>query len=474
VKALLLPLLFALLSPAAFAAEAAAPRETVAPKKARPKRKIPFNPPMEKPEIVNPIRQDFSSAPVSTQRLEQINQQNKGKAFEQPSMADASLEKSAVGPGYTLIPLPAFVYNRNEGAWVGALAPLFRANTKGEVEDIYAPMYLHNDKIGETFTMNYFGYRRNTTQFQAVGSVATKVERAVDVRYRNIAFGENGRYILGLRGDWGKSAFNRFFGLDQRTGRHVESIYTMGDSNVRLQGGVNLPHKTAVLLQQRLRFVSVEDGVTSTLPQTLNLYRGTPGLAGAAIWGQSVELRHDSRDNPMTPLRGDLCTLTLEHLRDFDTSRRPEWGRFTVEGRKYFPHAGDKAVFVLHGLADAAVGDVRRDVPFYERPTLGGENSLRGYGRSRFVSTTAWLINLEERFSLVRRSVIGNVIELEVSPFVDIGRTAQTFGADGFKFVQVNPGAGLRMLARPNIAGRMDVAFGKDGANVYVGLDYPF
>jgi hypothetical protein len=33
---------------------------------------------------------------------------------------------------------------------------------------------------------------------------------------------------------------------------------------------------------------------------------------------------------------------------------------------------------------------------------------------------------------------------------------------------------GLRLLARPNIASRLDAAYGRDGVNVFVGLDYPF
>lgn len=39
---------------------------------------------------------------------------------------------------------------------------------------------------------------------------------------------------------------------------------------------------------------------------------------------------------------------------------------------------------------------IRRGVPFYERPTSGGETTLRGYGRGRFVSNTAWLINNDQ------------------------------------------------------------------------------
>ena len=48
------------------------------------------------------------------------------------------------------------------------------------------------------------------------------------------------------------------------------------------------------------------------------------------------------------------------------------------------------------------------------------------------------------------------------------------FQTDGLKRIQYNPGIGFRLLARPNVAARVDVAYGRDGANVFVGLDYPF
>ena len=54
--------------------------------------------------------------------------------------------------GYTVIPLPAFAYTRNENYWIGALVPILRANDKEEIEDIFAPQYLHNKFIGESFS----------------------------------------------------------------------------------------------------------------------------------------------------------------------------------------------------------------------------------------------------------------------------------------------------------------------------------
>jgi outer membrane translocation and assembly module TamA len=69
--------------------------------------------------------------------------------------------------------------------------------------------------------------------------------------------------------------------------------------------------------------------------------------------------------------------------------------------------------------------------------------------------------------------VFDNPLEFELAPFLDVGRVDDDLFTR-LKDTQFNPGVGLRVLSRPNVVGRIDVAYGKDGGNVFVGLDYPF
>ena len=393
-------------------------------------------------------------------------------------LTDASLKKSAIGPGYTVIPLPAFTYNRNEGTWIGALTPIFRANARGQIEDIYAPLYLHNKLIGETLSINYYGYRAGTRQYHAILSAATKVERLVDLSYKDTGF-RDGRYLAAFQFIAGKTAFNRFYGFGNRTGDQMESTYTMGETNVSASAGVNLKGALSLVATERFRHVTIENGVSTTLPQTLTAFPTAPGLDGADIWGQGLALAFDTRDNQLTPLKGTFARVNVEFDASYKTNNRAQWWRAGAEARDYRPHADNRAVFVSHFLIDTVAIDskglVREGVPFYERPTLGGENSLRGFGRGRFVSSFAILFNFEERIAVAQRSIMGNVIELGLTPFLDVGRVGRTFDVNGvIKNMQFNPGMGVRLLARPNIASRLDIAYGRDGANVFVGLDYPF
>src|SRR5207245_1658965 len=159
--------------------------------------------------------------------------------------------------GYTVIPLPAFAYTRNENYWIGALAPILRANDKEEIEDILAPQYLHNKFVGETFSLNYYGYRHETVQYSAIASFATKVEREFEGSFKDTGAG-GGRYILAAEGNWFKNGFARFFGIGNRTSEQNESTYTDREANIRLSAGINLREHLSVLWTERYRNVRID------------------------------------------------------------------------------------------------------------------------------------------------------------------------------------------------------------------------
>jgi hemolysin activation/secretion protein len=112
--------------------------------------------------------------------------------------------------------------------------------------------------------------------------------------------------------------------------------------------------------------------------------------------------------------------------------------------------------------------------PFLEQSILGGENSLRGYGRNRFIDNCYLLLNLQERIRLFRWKLFNVNTDWEVAPFIDFGSVMKSISQAQGRDFEFNPGLGLRAVVRPNIVGRIDVGFGRDGPAVFVGLGYPF
>ncbi len=114
------------------------------------------------------------------------------------------------------------------------------------------------------------------------------------------------------------------------------------------------------------------------------------------------------------------------------------------------------------------------DVPFLEQSILGGENTLRGYGRNRFVDNSYALINLEQRIRIVHLRMFGVDTDIEAAPFLDAGTVMRDIAHIRSKNFKYNPGIGFRGLVRPNIVGRVDMGIGSEGIAVFAGLGYPF
>jgi outer membrane protein assembly factor BamA len=389
---------------------------------------------------------------------------------KQAAAKGEALKSLFVHGQYTYIPLPAFTYNRNEGYWVGGLMPILKSNDKGDLQDIFAPQYLHNQDIGETISLNYFGYPSDTEQYSAVASYSTKIQRDIDLNYKNVAAG-GGRYILAGQVTFFKNAFRRFFGLGNHASEGNETNYTSREALVQLTAGINLNPDWALLWTERYHDVRVEQGGVASLPQTKSVFPDLVGMEGAQVLGHKLTLRYDTRDKQLVTTRGTYATLSVELSQNLHHEDPNRWLRTTFDARHYLPHWDDRMVFVARFLADAVNG---HGVPFYEQPTLGGETTLRAFGQSRFIDDTVLLVNFEERIRAGRKQVGDYNLDLEIAPFVDVGRVMNKFSFQRLSNPEVNPGLGLRVVAQPHVVGRIDIAHGKDGLNVFVGLDYPF
>ena len=386
---------------------------------------------------------------------------------------------------YTFLPLPAFSYARNERYYIGAFMPILKEDQKGELSTVIAPQYEFNPLVGQTGAINIFRYPSDTAQYELTGSLSERIARNIDFRYKDVGAG-GGRYILGLQASWFKNPFERFFGFGNRAQELRETNYTSREGLVKLMVGINLNPDLAVTLTERYRDVRVEQGVIDSLPQTKDVFSQVAGIEGAQILGHRLAMVYDTRDHQRTPTKGTYVTVSGEFNQNLLHAEENQWVRYTLDGRTLLPHGNGRFVFVPHILLDGVLGNQlqtlprgtsqSRGIPFYERPMLGGEHTLRAFGQNRFISNTAMLVNLEERIQVKEVRILDYAIDLQVAPFLDVGRVQQQSPFDKFnlKNWQVNPGIGLRIIAKPHIVGRADFAVGRDGFNAFVGVDYPF
>jgi hypothetical protein len=386
-----------------------------------------------------------------------------------PSKEKQESQGPADKRGMTYVPLPAIGFTRNEEYWIGGLVTTLKTNREGELEDIFAPQFLYNPIVGAQGTLNYYGYRSNTVQYRAVASYSERVAKYFDFAYRNFGFG-GGRYIFSAQVSWFKNPFARFFGFGNTAPLYNETNYTSREGIAKVTIGINLGPAASLTLTERYRDVRVEDGIISSLPSTKDRFPSVTGIEGAHIFGHQLTFLYDTRDDLLTPVRGTYVNLSAELAQNVKQRGPNRWGFFNVDARHLIPHDSDSKVFVARVLFQTVAG---ARVPFYERPTLGGDNTLRAFGLQRYIDDQAILVNFEERMTVLKRRVFNNDLEFQVAPSIDIGRVSSDLEERSSRF-QVNPGVGFRVLARPNVVGRLDVAYGRDGSNAFVGLDYPF
>ena len=423
--------------------------------------------------------QDSSSlgaqAPVPSPSLHDADIPVQGSEEERSEAQQAEATEEAfkslfVHGHYTLIPVPVFHYSRNESYWAGLAVPILESSQQDELRSISAPFYTHNRYVGETIGLYHYGYPSDSAQYSVTADYSTKIQRDIALTYKNVGFG-GGRFILAGRFNWFKNPFRRLFGIGNQTAESDESTYTSSETLVDLTAGIHLNDDLALMWTEHYHTISIQNGVVETLPQATTQFAGLPGMEGAQILGHKFTARYDTRDRQLLTTRGSYVTLSMELNQDLKPSPTNNWIRTTLDARHFVPHYHDQWIFVARALFDTVNG---HNIPFYERPMLGGESTLRAFGQNRFIDDTALLLNLEERIPVREQKLLGYLLDFQIAPFLDVGRVMSGFSIKDLKDFQVNPGFGLRVVAKPNVVGRFDIGYGRDGVNFFVGLDDPF
>jgi hypothetical protein len=98
---------------------------------------------------------------------------------------------------------------------------------------------------------------------------------------------------------------------------------------------------------------------------------------------------------------------------------------------------------------------------------------LRGFGAGRFYDRDSFSGSLEVRHKIFS-FVATTRVDVEVTPFIDVGRVfagTGTFALDQLHYVG---GVGFRGIARPFVVGYVDIGYGSEGVAAFTGLNYPF
>lgn len=366
-------------------------------------------------------------------------------------------------------PVPAVSTSKNDGSEGGFIVPILRTDEEGDLTHLIAPLFVVNTIVGARGSVDLFRFWSGGRRLRFVGMFTQKIERRLEFEYSDPAF-YHGLFTVDLGSSFFKNATNRFYGIGQNSLQSNQTNYTAREVRAHWAFGVYLNPVSRLIFAQRFREVRVERGATS-LPYTAASFPSVQGINGASILGHRLTFRYDTRDNLVTPTTGSLTRIYAGININTRKSNFPTYFRYGLEFRKLFPSPTKRMIFVVRGLLQATFG---QDIPFYELSSLGGQDTLRGYGQDRFIDKHMVVLNAEQRIHLFQIHVFNVNAEFSVAPFVDMGKVFHSFNTKLLTDYQVTPGFGLRGLVRPNLVGRVDIGFSREGNAVFAGLDFPF
>jgi hypothetical protein len=367
------------------------------------------------------------------------------------------------------VPVPVIAASPNEGPSWGALAAFLLHNKEDEVSTLIAPQVNYNDNFGVSASLYGAFYPSPEQSWEFNVSKSTRVNEDYEVNYVNRSL-RGGTVEAGSLFSTDGSA--RFFGFGSDSREADQTNFGDRETGIALSLEYPIADALRFVVGDRLRHVDIVQGAVRSVPFIGDRFNATevPGLGGFTVHAQKIGIRYSTLDLPTLPTSGFSAEASVEgSARELGSSAG--FVHYQVEIKDYVTAGKGRWISIFHIAYNRTPGG---GVPFLERSILGGETTLRGFGRNRFIDSTSMLINVEERIRILRLAVFNVMTDWEVAPFIDCGGVMKSAGPLRRDDFEVNPGIGFRAVVRPNIVGRMDIGFGKEGAAVFVGLGYPF
>ena len=253
-----------------------------------------------------------------------------------------------------------------------------------------------------------------------------------------------------------------FFGLgpdslrSNRTAFDIHGAYTGGQLTVRPVNPLTFGGGVEYL------WPTVARGRSRTLPSIEEIFDDidAPGLQAEHEFVRALgHVTFDYRQ-PLNARKGGYYRFDVSRY-DNRRDRALDFTRVDVELRQYVGFLAERRVLAARiRVSTTDVGETDR-VPFFLLPTLGGNDTLRGFRAYRFRGQHAILLQGEYRWEIWSA--------FEAAFFYDAGKVAWRRGDLNFKDLEHDYGIGFRFNTDNGIVMRVDAAFGSaDGKHLHI------
>jgi len=275
------------------------------------------------------------------------------------------------------------------------------------------------------------------------------------------------RLTVGSQARWQDFTQIEYFGIGADSLEAGRSVYRLKDTDVlgyasyRANDWLSVGGRSGWLRHPSLGASS--GPFKRGFPEALDVFPQDPGM------GQTPDFLHgdvsvtaDTRDHRGHPTSGGFYRAVAGVYSDRDLDQFT-FRRYEAEGVQLVPVVGKSWVLAFHGWGVFSETSSGNEVPFYFLPSLGGQNTLRGYNSYRFHDRNLLMASAESRWALFRH--------IDGAVFFDAGNVGARVGDLDLK--KTSYGAGLRLHTQRSTLGRVDVGHGTEGWRVWFRLDDP-
>lgn len=374
------------------------------------------------------------------------------------------------------IPIPEIDLDPYSGTTLGLIPTVLHTNPQNEIDEIIAPDVIHNQYFGWGSRLRVFGYPSADEEWMVVGGGKQRVEREFDARF---AAGETraGELSWSVEAIYDRSGTPRFFGVGNDSHYSNQTTYLDDQARLDLEVGRNFSHALQLAWLLRVRSVDVLPGVLPAIPSTTAVFPTQLGVGSEHELQQRLILTYDTRDSPIIPREGVRFTL-YSGVVTRALASSVSYSYVGAEARGYHP-LGPGVTLAWH--AALRYMPSAKDAPFWALGSLGGDLStpgesepLRSEGSDRYLDRNLSAGGVELRTRVAGFDAFGTRVDLELAPFLDLGKVFPDPGDSPVSHLHRATGLAVRGIASPHVVGYVDFGVGQGRAAVFSGINYPF
>lgn len=375
----------------------------------------------------------------------------------------------------TIVPIPVFATQPDEGQTYGLMPTLLVTGQDAKImKTIISPMIGYNSIIKTMGSVAALVFpTRNSTLSLFAGAAQEYYQEYELIFIHKKAL--DGNLFFELTSRYYNNPYGRFFGLGPTSAKAAKAYFTANTYLASVNLAYNFSPQWRLGILEKFYYVDLDAPLPGKLPDLQTAYGPAQGVFNNHNLTHSLYVSFNSHgfnavDIPFSRTEGSAAFFfSTVGMGSESSYAGSDW--VLKQALSYGPQRVFSTVLRFHYKQLAGGG-----TPFYEMPSLGGPNELRGYTAGRFVDNGAAIIQLEQRNRIAHINFFNRAAgDFYIDPFFELGQVFSDKADIRWGNLQPVGGVGFRVIVEPSLIARVDVGFSREeNFQVFTVLNYPF